>query len=666
MASRVCSCCNKSLAKSSYSTNQWSKKKDSDGNRRSKCKNCVAGLHSTKHDVIGGADKKLSAVITTGMAQVTLEEKVEKQSELMCGACGKTDNGLKLCTGCKCVRYCNRDCQVAHRQDHKDACKFIVEMREENGGEDPIVCHDCLRVFTTETQLKYHRELKISCVVETDDDDSSVEREMLEDQEDDLLNTLLEIEICEIKLSDVDNGEDIMEHLNLQRGHWFLCYRRESILEELRMEKVTAEWTDKEAIRAEHIDNDNVQCVLCTANMPFDGEDVSAGHEFHTGFDNVPNTPQFFRAKRLYRSGARYCPNHTKHDFALDCKEVPVDLQDASDAEIDTCREHLLRHAKDGQSWAQLEIAEHPEFMQTCEDNTDHYYHENEAIKWACKAADAGNIHAIIFLSKICHSGRITTASNEHGAYSWKPFYDIPEREKLMKRAADTGDFKALLHYAEYAGKWIEPRSEAIKYWTITAYCAEDREQAIAYRRLAEELERDEASVPPERILYLYEQASMPRNRGENGDPVAQARFAYCLNNQSTARFGSDDLPRFSELPKMMFWAKLSAGAGCREGIDLLKELQDRGKGTCACSHYEKCCLLSDKKRKSKTKNEQRQPDLFPCNRCGAVFFCSDKCRVLFDTIGHVEDCCDCADCVKGGGKMGLFDWCEKGSRSGF
>ena len=233
-----------------------------------------------------------------------------------------------------------------------------------------------------------------------------------------------------------------------------------------------------------------------------------------------------------------------------------------------------------------------------------------------------------------------------------------------MKRAADTGDSKALLQYAEYAGNWIEPRSEAVKYWTITAYCTGDRERATAYRRLAEELEREQASIPPERILYLYEQASMPVNRGENGDPVAQARFAYCLNNQSVARFGSDNFPKYSQLPKMMFWAKLSARAGCREGIDLLKEIEDRAEGVCECLQYGQCCS-SDNERKKIIKNEQK-PDLFPCKCCGTVFFCDDKCRVLFDMIGHVEDCCDCADCTRGRGKVGFADWCEKRSPSVF
>ena len=41
-----------------------------------------------------------------------------------CAACGKEGgDSLKACTACKLVKYCNRDCQIAHRKQHKKACK---------------------------------------------------------------------------------------------------------------------------------------------------------------------------------------------------------------------------------------------------------------------------------------------------------------------------------------------------------------------------------------------------------------------------------------------------------------------------------------------------------------------------------------------------------------
>ena len=43
-----------------------------------------------------------------------------------CANCGRGEecgDDLKACTACKMVKYCNRDCQIAHRSQHKKACK---------------------------------------------------------------------------------------------------------------------------------------------------------------------------------------------------------------------------------------------------------------------------------------------------------------------------------------------------------------------------------------------------------------------------------------------------------------------------------------------------------------------------------------------------------------
>ena len=43
-----------------------------------------------------------------------------------CANCGKGEEScgdLKACTACKMVKYCNRNCQIAHRPQHKKACK---------------------------------------------------------------------------------------------------------------------------------------------------------------------------------------------------------------------------------------------------------------------------------------------------------------------------------------------------------------------------------------------------------------------------------------------------------------------------------------------------------------------------------------------------------------
>ena len=43
-----------------------------------------------------------------------------------CANCGKgeeNNKSLKTCTACKAVKYCNRECQMAHRKQHKKECK---------------------------------------------------------------------------------------------------------------------------------------------------------------------------------------------------------------------------------------------------------------------------------------------------------------------------------------------------------------------------------------------------------------------------------------------------------------------------------------------------------------------------------------------------------------
>ena len=44
----------------------------------------------------------------------------------ICANCGKVEEiggNLKACTACHMVKYCNRECQIAHRPQHKKECK---------------------------------------------------------------------------------------------------------------------------------------------------------------------------------------------------------------------------------------------------------------------------------------------------------------------------------------------------------------------------------------------------------------------------------------------------------------------------------------------------------------------------------------------------------------
>ena len=58
----------------------------------------------------------------------------------VCADCGKVgSDGLKACTACKLVKYCNRDCQIAHRSKHKKACRIrAAELHDEQLFKQPL------------------------------------------------------------------------------------------------------------------------------------------------------------------------------------------------------------------------------------------------------------------------------------------------------------------------------------------------------------------------------------------------------------------------------------------------------------------------------------------------------------------------------------------------
>ena len=64
-----------------------------------------------------------------------------------CANCGKGEDEslhLKECTACKMVKYCNRDCQVAHRSQHKKSCKKrAAELYDEKLFKQPPPSEDC-------------------------------------------------------------------------------------------------------------------------------------------------------------------------------------------------------------------------------------------------------------------------------------------------------------------------------------------------------------------------------------------------------------------------------------------------------------------------------------------------------------------------------------------
>ena len=66
-----------------------------------------------------------------------------------CSNCGKGEErsgDLKACTACKLVKYCNRECQIAHRPQHKKACKkraaelYDEQLFKEHPREECPIC----------------------------------------------------------------------------------------------------------------------------------------------------------------------------------------------------------------------------------------------------------------------------------------------------------------------------------------------------------------------------------------------------------------------------------------------------------------------------------------------------------------------------------------------
>ena len=78
-----------------------------------------------------------------------------------CANCGKEGgDSLKACTACFMVKYCNRDCQIAHRKQHKKECKKRAaelhdeKLFEEVENEDCPICFLPLPLDIGHTQFQ--------------------------------------------------------------------------------------------------------------------------------------------------------------------------------------------------------------------------------------------------------------------------------------------------------------------------------------------------------------------------------------------------------------------------------------------------------------------------------------------------------------------------------
>lgn len=83
----------------------------------------------------------------------------EEEGPRICASCGTTGAGLKICTACRSVRYCDVACQKDHRKIHRAECKRIekslksaaegdnAEVKKDTAMEENTTCPICLEDF---------------------------------------------------------------------------------------------------------------------------------------------------------------------------------------------------------------------------------------------------------------------------------------------------------------------------------------------------------------------------------------------------------------------------------------------------------------------------------------------------------------------------------------
>ena len=85
----------------------------------------------------------------------------------VCANCGKGEEesgNLKSCTACKSVKYCSRDCQIAHRPQHKKECRRrAAELHDEKLFKQPPPEEDCPICFVLLPLLQSGSKYQTCC-----------------------------------------------------------------------------------------------------------------------------------------------------------------------------------------------------------------------------------------------------------------------------------------------------------------------------------------------------------------------------------------------------------------------------------------------------------------------------------------------------------------------
>ena len=85
-------------------------------------------------DQLGSMSLGEKSVERKGESNEDAEENNEAPAKL-CSACATKSDTLMKCTACKCVWYCNKECQNKHWKEHKKQCKLIKKELGKRGGK---------------------------------------------------------------------------------------------------------------------------------------------------------------------------------------------------------------------------------------------------------------------------------------------------------------------------------------------------------------------------------------------------------------------------------------------------------------------------------------------------------------------------------------------------
>ena len=92
---------------------------------------------------------------------------VDNNQPSSCANCGKGEEDsctLKNCNACKMVKYCNRECQIAHRPQHKKACKKrVAELHDIELFKQPPPREDCPICFLLLPLVDSESKYKVCC-----------------------------------------------------------------------------------------------------------------------------------------------------------------------------------------------------------------------------------------------------------------------------------------------------------------------------------------------------------------------------------------------------------------------------------------------------------------------------------------------------------------------